>query len=489
MKKRHFLILIFFAIVSCDYEKELNPVPSTLISEITAFENVDRIKNQVNGLYASFKESGLWGSQYIYYSESRAGNFVATNLNPTRGGLSYQMGVDASTGDVANVWTQGYQVINGCNLFLERLELTGSGMLDAALYQNYLAEARFLRAITYYYLLQLYAQPYLKDQGASPGLPLRTVSNTSLKDYDLKRSSVKEVYDYILAELTFAEQNLPSSYSSALLNTTRAHKNSAIAIKTNVYIAKGDYKSVIAEANKLVPTTAPFKASTGVANQLVSDVKSIFAAPYTTAESIFSMPFTANDVPGTSLGNAYLPDGANAAGLGAAGTGDYYLLETAVVADPNWKAEDARRSFVFKTQSGVNAGRSWCVKYKMGTPFADYIPVIRYAQVMLNLAEALANENGVDARSVLLLNAVRQRSDATTTFNPTTKDQLLSLILQERNIEFFGEGMRNIDLVRQLKPIPAKIPSGGSPVPEVKPTDPNYIWPLPTSETLYNHGL
>lgn len=478
-----------FIIASCDYEKELNPVPSTLISEITAFENVDRISNQVNGLYSTFKGGGFWGSNYIYYSESRAGNFVATNLNPTRGGLSYQMGVDASTGDVANVWTQGYQIINGCNLFIERMALNGKDLLEENQFQNYLAEARFLRAITYYYLLQLYAQPYLKDQGASPGLPLRIESNKSLKDYSLKRSTVKEIYDFISAELTYAEQNLPNNYSSALLNTTRAHKNTAIAMMTNVYLAKGDYQSVIIQANKLVPTIAPFKAPTGVGNQLEGDIKTVFASPYTTAESIFSMPFTPNDVPGTSLGNAYLPDGANASGLGAAGTGDYYLLESGVVADPNWKESDARRSFVFKTPSGVNAGRNWCVKYRMGTPFADYIPVIRYSQVMLNLSEALANLNGVDSRAIQLLNAVRQRSDANTILNPSSKEELLNLILQERNIEFLGEGMRNIDLTRQLKPIPAKMPSGGSPVPEVKPTDPNYIWPLPTSETLYNHGL
>ena len=226
-----------------------------------------------------------------------------------------------------------------------------------------------------------------------------------------------------------------------------------------------------------------------IANRLESNIATVFAAPYTTAESILSMPFSTADVPGTSLGNTYLPDGANATGLGASGTGDFYLLENGIVAYPNWKTTDARRQFVFRTASGINAGRLWCVKYKMGTPFADYIPVIRYSQVMLNLAEALAKQNGLDARAVSLLNAVRQRSDATTTFNPSSKAQLEALIDTERNIEFLGEGVRYTDLMRQLKPIPAKIPSGGSPVPEVQSTDPNYIWPLPTSETLYNKSL
>lgn len=490
MKIRLYIISsLLFILASCNYDEELNPTPSTLISEVTAFENVNRIANQVNGLYATFKGTGFWGSQYIYYSESRAGNFVSTNLNPTRGGLSYQMSVDASTGDVHNVWTQGYQIINACNLFIERLAINGEELLEPAVYLQYMAEARFLRAITYYYMLHLYAQPFLKDGGTSPGLPLRLEANTSLKNYNMPRSTVAQVYEFVLDELDFAEQNLPDTYTSALLNTTRAHKNTAIAMKTNVYLAMGDYVAVLAESDKLVPNNAPYIASNGVPNRLEEDIEIVFSSPFTSNESIFSMPFSPNDVPGVSLGNTFLPDGANATGLGAAGTGDYYLLESGVVADPSWKEEDARRNFVFRTPSGSAAGRLWCVKYKMGTPFADYVPVIRYAHVMLNLAEALAELKGFDNRAVALLNAVRHRSDQTTTFAPTTQEELLDLIFRERNIEFFGEGVRNIDLVRKMKPIPAKAPTGGSPVPEVKPTDPNYIWPLPTSETLYNQEL
>lgn len=484
--KSYIYLALMLAVSSCDYDEKLNPTPSTLVSEITAFENADRITNQVNGLYATFKEGGFWGSQYIYYSEARAGNFVETTLNPTRGGLSYQMSVDASTSDVDNVWTQGYQIINACNLFMERLEMTGTEVMGEDLTRNYMAEARFLRGTTYYYLLQLYAQPYLKDNGASRGLPLRVTANTGLADYNLKASSVAEVYDFIIGDLNFAEENLPDTYASQLLNTTRAHKNTAIAMKTNVYLAKGDYAQVITEANKMVPNTAPFVAASGVANQLEANIENVFTPPFTTNENILSMPFSANDVPGTSLGNAYLPDGANATGLGTSGTGDYYMLEHGVVADPDWKASDDRRKLIFITPSGSAAGRFWCLKYKMGTPYADFVPVMRYAQVMLNLAEALAKENGLDTRAIELLNAIRQRSDATTTFNPGTPDELVDLIDQERNIEFVGEGIRNIDLVRQLKPIPRKAPNGGSPVPEVKPTDPNYIWPIPTSETIYN---
>ena len=65
----------------------------------------------------------------------------------------------------------------------------------------------------------------------------------------------------------------------------------------------------------------------------------------------------------------------------------------------------------------------------------DYAPVIRYSEVMLNLAEALARNQRrhVDTRALALLNAVRQRSDATTTLAPANQQALIDAILLERS--------------------------------------------------------
>lgn len=493
MKKysHKFMMLIVgsLLVVSCDKSEKLNPIPTTLISNRSAFTTVERIENQVNGLYASFKAGGFWGSGYLYYGEARSGNFVATHLNPTRGALSYMMTVDPGTSDVSTIFRQGYQIINACNVFLEGMEAEGKQVTGDNVGAQYMAEAKFLRGLTYYYLLQYYAEPFLKNQGASPGLPLRLTGNRGLGNYDLKRSTVAEVYKQILDDLNDAEANLPNQYSNALLNTTRAHKNTVIAAKTNVYLAMGNYDKVIEEANNLVPLTAPFIAPTGVRNQLDANVVSVFRPPFTSNESMFSMPFGDTDAPGTSLGNAYLPDATNASGLGRVGGGDFYLLENGVIADPNWKSTDKRRELVFVTPNGSNAGRSWSIKYFNGSPYADFVSVIRYAQVMLNLSEALAQKNGVDSRALELLNAVRKRSDASTTLTASTKEELVSLIWQERNIEFLGEGVQNIDLVRTLRPIPAKVPTGGTPIPSVNIGESNYIWPFPNSETLYNKDL
>ena len=481
MKYSQYLLLILLApmsFLSCKKADSLNPIPTTLIADASAFETPARISNQVNGLYATFKGAGLWGSHFILYSEARAGEFISTNQNPLQGGLTYMMLTDPGTSDVNIVWQQGYQTINACNVFLDGMDAVGKKVVGDSLYNNYTAEARVLRAVTYYSLLQLYARPYRENAGKNKGLPMRLKGNTGLKDYDLARSPVDSVYRQILTDLNYAEANLPAKYATAALNTTRAQKNSAIAFKTRVYLSMADYANVIAEANKIVSAAAPFSTlnSTATVHSLPADVVTVFKTPYTSTESIFSMAFTSADAPSNSLATNFLPNSADGTGLGSAGTGQFYVFASGIVSDATWKATDRRRNFIFTTPSGTNKGRLWCSKFAVGTPYTDYIPVIRYSEVLLNLAEALANVNGLDTRSVAILNAVRGRADATTIFKPTDKADLLSKIINERRIEFFGESVRNGDLMRLGLPIPAKTPVGATPVPASNPTDGNYIW-------------
>ena len=488
---KYFILLLIVSVYasSCTKTSDLNPVPTTLIADVSAFATPARVANQVNGLYATFKGTGLWGSDYILYNEARAGEFISTNQNPLQGGLTYMLLTDPGTTDVNIVWQQAYQTINACNVFLDGMDAFGKKAVGDSLYSNYTAEARVLRAVTYYSLLQLYARPYRDNAGKNPGLPLRLKGNTGLDNYNLARSSVDSVYRQILLDLNYAESNLPSKYTTASLNTTRAQKNTAIAFKTKVYLSMGDYANVVTEANKIVSNAAPFVTTntSNTTHSLPADITTVFKSPYTSAESIFSLAFGSGDAPGNSLATNFLPNSADGTGLGSAGTGQFYIFSAGIASDATWKSTDKRRSFIFTTPSGTNKGRLWCSKFAVGTPYTDFIPVVRYSEVLLNLAEALANLNGLDTRAVALLNAVRGRSDATTVFKPTDKVDLINKILNERRIEFFGEGVRNGDLMRLGLPIPAKTPVGSTPVPASNPTDGNYIWPIPNNESLYNN--
>jgi hypothetical protein len=479
--------LLGFGTFSCQNDL-LNPTPQIQFSDQVVFSTPDRIALQVNSLYSFVKTGNFLGGRMQIYGDIRANDFLnRTSNNVTGYSVWNHTETEQSSNDVGNAWAYGYGAINQVNVFLAGMDANASKFVApvfpssfATTALNYRGEARLLRALCYYSLLQLYARPYADGNGNKPGLPLRLKAETGSDNNNLARSTVAEVYAQILDDLNFAEQNLPLTYTTGTLNVTRAHRNTAIALKTRVYLSMGRYADVITEANKIVPATAPFVAATGVPNTLISSVANVFASPQETAESILSFPFTAQDTPGTQnqLGYYYLPSS-----LG--GNGEYSLNTTAggIVADTRWEATDARRTN-FVVQAGTE---TYLKKYPNGTPFIDKAPVIRYAEVLLNLAEArVRSTNSVDAQALLLLNAVRSRSGATpyTTASLSTVSAATDAMLLERRIEFLGEGLRNNDLMRLVATIPGKGPVGA-----VEPNNTLYVWPIPATELATNQSM
>lgn len=447
--------------------------PELSLSDENAFDTPDRILAQINGLYVSAKSGALFGGRYLIYNDIRAEEFRNRLSNSNTGATVWNSTVQSSDSNLGNIWTAGYLVINRVNFFLDGLE-KNKAVLSAELYENYRAEAKFLRAYTYFALVQIFAKPYALDNGASRGLPIRLKPELSSENNVLKSSSVVQVYTQVLGDLDEAEQKLPDTYGTPLLRTTRAHKNTAIALKTRVYLAMGDYAKVLEAGNKIVPQAAPFVNAQRAPHALQANIANVFVAPFTTSESIFSLPMDATNPPGTQnqLGFYF-----NAGNL------EYTLNTTGagIYANPAWSATDARRT-AFIAQYSTAIG--WYTKKFSGAaPYVDFVPQIRYAEVLLNVAEAeslVPGGNIVRARA--LLDAVRHRSDPTYNFGALPTGAFIeSAIMTERRIEFLGEGMRYNNLARKVVTIQSV--GAGSPIP---PTDPRYILPLPDIETYYN---
>lgn len=456
----------------------LNPKLETDVSDATAFDQPYRISNQVLSLYAAFKAGTFYGGRFLVYGDIRANDFLSEDPNLVTNADVWGMNPNDNANAVVGLWNQAFFTINSCNVFIDGMNTKGLTVVGTALGNNYIAEARLIRAISFYSLLQYYTRPYADGAGSKLGLPLRLVGIKGAGSSDLARSTVAQVYTQILDDLNFAETNLPVTNSNAFNNTTRAHRNTAIAFKTRVYLSMQDYPKVISEANKIVPAVAPFVASSGVPHALQADITNVFKTPYTTVESIFSVPFTttAGDIPGTQNGlQSYYFNTAT-------GSGSIFSLNPAgIIADVNWKATDKRRDFLYTSTSGANAGKVYLRKFPTAAP-ADYSPVIRWAEVLLNLAEAkVRSTNTLDAQSLALLNAVRFRSDATTILAPATAADLLTAISHERRIEFLGEGLRNNEILRLLGTFPGKGTVGA-----VGPTNDGYIWPVPNTERSLN---
>ena len=462
--------------ISCNKDL-LTPVPPTSITDATSFDTPDRVLNQVRSMYQALKNGNYYGGRYQVYGDIRGEDFINETTNLVTGSDVWNLNpAGTSQNSVKNLWAQAYYAINLCNLFIDGMAAKGTAVVGTTLSNNYLGEAKLIRALTFYSLLQYYARPYADGAGSKPGLPLRLTGIKGSGSSDLARSTVAQVYTQIISDLDFAEANLPLTNASAELNTTRAHRNTAIALKTRVYLSMQNYASVITEANKIVSTAAPFKAATGVADSLQPNIATVFTV-FNTTESIFSLPMTsaAGDNPGTQnqLGFYFVRNGTT---LGSA---EYSLNASGIIANAGWTATDVRKTSLVFTAS---SGKKYVSKYQLPSPYLDYAPVIRYAEVMLNLAEALARTNvAVDARGLALLNAVRQRSDPTTTIAATTQQQLIDAILLERRIELLGEGLRNNDLMRLLQTIPAK-----ASVSAKGPSETGYIWPISSDEMSLN---
>ncbi|HUR10873.1 MAG TPA: RagB/SusD family nutrient uptake outer membrane protein [Flavitalea sp.] len=459
--------VVMTCIVSCR-KALLEPVPSDKISDKIAFATPERILAQVHGMYQGVKDGRFLGGRGLINNDVRAEEWLNVTTNGVTAFDAWNHSLNSTSERVQQFWVFGYFAINRINVVMQGIK-DNPTVIPQALATKYEAEGRFLRGVSYFYLVTLYGKkPYTFDNGASPGLPLRLQAETTPANAHLARSTVAQVYQQILADLDFAEANLPLTYGAAGdTNTVRAHRNAAIAFKTRVYLNMGKYQEVITEANKIVSANAPFQSATGRPHRLEPVFANVFRAPYTLPESIFSFPMTNTSGPGTQNGIALYHNT------------EYELNPAGIIGDPSFSATDARKALV-----QVAGGRMRYTKFNSDND--NYVPIIRYGEVLLNLAEAIARTTGgVDARAVALLNAVRQRSDPATTFTVAsfaTNSALIDAILKERRMELLGEGVRSMDILRLGIPIPAK---GG--VQAVPPDSKAYVWPIPQDELLYNN--
>jgi HAMP domain-containing protein len=326
----------------------------------------------------------------------------------------------------------------------------------------------------------MYAKPYNMGNGDNGGVPLRMKAMKSAEENDLAKSKVSEIYTQILKDLNDAEPLAATNYSTDLLNTTRIHKNSIVAFKTRVYLHMQNWASVVTESAKIVSASAPFTASGGVAFALNPVYANLFATPYTSKENIFSMPMTTTNGPGTQNGMAHY--------FNPSSSESYFLNTTAGSTYSKMDATDAR-----KVMMVTSAGNVFLGKYPDFTNLTNYVPVMRYAEVLLNRAEALVRQGGnVTQAAVDLLNAVRTRSfpaGAYTLAGFANAAAFYSAVQLERDIEFLGEGIRNLDVMRLSQTIPAKTSSLYGNVAAITPTSPTYFWPIPDSELSYNKAM
>ena len=192
------LYSLFTVLVSC---ADLDQTSISSIDKDNFYQSKNDIETAINGIYQEFTVNGMygiWNNQTIYLQDLqtdyvRAG--AQTNSAHIREVANFA--VQPTNLFVVNAWEAHYTAINRANVVIDKV--TTADWLDEQSKQNYIAEARFLRAYTYFNLVRYFGGvPLVLHDGEGEGA---------------SRNTVDEVYEQIVSDFTAAEQ-LPANYTT-----------------------------------------------------------------------------------------------------------------------------------------------------------------------------------------------------------------------------------------------------------------------------------
>ena len=214
--------------------KKLDVTPQNTLTP-TEISSADDVMGLLFGGYASLQNANAFGEKYNTFSEL----LVSDNDLLWLGTFADYEDVIrknqvASSLSIYEVWANSYHTINIANIVLSKLDLVSEEERDVIE-----GEAKFMRGLVYYYLVNLFAQPYSAGNvSQEPGVPLivQPVDGYDPERDRLPRASVEEVYAQVVADLTAASEKLPAEQDNF-----RATKYAAFAALSRVYLSQAKY--------------------------------------------------------------------------------------------------------------------------------------------------------------------------------------------------------------------------------------------------------
>lgn len=450
-------VLTSFMVVGCS-EDFIEKNPPLDLGDPDIYTDAARLESTLLGLYGTVKEGYFMGGKTYVAFDNRGDDIKNIGNNNVTLLETYEMKVMSTSSENDRCWYFAYLAINRANVFLAGMEEYNSvEVLGEALYKQYVAEAKAVRSLCYYYLTQLYSQPYVIDPNAK-AVPLRIEAVTGPGASNCPRSSISTIYNQILTDLDNATVSaLPAITEHNYDAVTRITQGAANMIKMRVYMAMENWTDAIT-------------AGEAITGYVLDDVTALFSAPYYTKESIFSLPHAETNVPNTQRGAVeyYV-------------TGDICIIDTdnGVMSKSAYYLDKDKRISKY-----VDKPTKKLTKFNE-TSKLQWVPIFRYAETKLNLAECYYKANRIgDAQNAL--NEVRSRSiapaDDEIDVTTMTGAELLTAIENEKRLEFIGEGMRGIEILRKG----GTYNKGNLVVP---PTDNGYVWPMPEAERVLNQDI
>jgi starch-binding outer membrane protein, SusD/RagB family len=179
-----------------------NVKPEGLVDPAIAITSEANVREVLNGGYLAVASGNFYGGRLQTVSELMADRADGSGLQGYEGDIfNFRSSSDAGTGEI---YYEPYKAIQRANVTLENLD-----KVSAANKAKIEGEARFIRAISHFELVKIFAQPFGYTSGNThPGIVVRT--NAAFNNSS-PRNTVKEVYDQVLIDLNAASSLLPAS--------------------------------------------------------------------------------------------------------------------------------------------------------------------------------------------------------------------------------------------------------------------------------------
>ncbi|MBE0673550.1 MAG: RagB/SusD family nutrient uptake outer membrane protein, partial [Bacteroidales bacterium] len=234
--------VISITVVSCDLDR----FPYNSIEQSQSFKTMKDAATHRNGLYASFR-SRIYGI-YMYSTDVQADILNATLDYGNRNGFPHRW-TEFLAGDytIRDTWRGYYSALADVNNLIENLgTISTADAAEAATLDNYIGEAYFLRAFYYHMLVKRWAKDYEPATAATdPGVPLVTSFDVTLRP---SRSTVEQVYQQIVADLTEAEAKITTAGAASSKSITA---DCVTALQARVYLDMHNWSADITAANSL----------------------------------------------------------------------------------------------------------------------------------------------------------------------------------------------------------------------------------------------